>query len=83
MTQNIVVAKSDNNGMIDALAAGAYAAKNGAHIVLATNELTEAQEDALAEVKDEKAEPTSEKVQVGYNVGKSVVQFVNRLFTRN
>lgn len=79
---NIVIAKSDNKGMVDALAAGALAVQNDAHIVLATNELVDDQEDALAKVAGTSTPKTAEKVQVGYNVGKSVVKFINNLFTR-
>ena len=71
--EDIVVAKSDNKGMVDALAAGAYAAKKNSHIVLATNSLTEAQEDAIAEVKKANTTKTNTLVQAGYNVGKAAV----------
>ncbi|MDB8789330.1 cell wall-binding repeat-containing protein [Romboutsia sp. 1001216sp1] len=83
LPQGVVVAKSDNKGMIDALSAGAFAAAKDAHIVLATNKLVEEQEDALAPLKDkeDKAFATT-KAQVGYGIGASVIQFVNGIFKR-
>lgn len=73
-----VVANSSNASMVDALSAGAAAAKNGCHIVLADNELTEAQEDALKSVNN-----TSWKTrQVGYKVSTSVAKFVGNLVKR-
>lgn len=77
--EDIVVAKSDNKGMVDALAAGAYAAKKNSHIVLATNSLTEAQEDAIAEVKKANTTNTDTLVQAGYNVAKAVISGIVKL----
>lgn len=77
--KNIVVAKSDNKGMVDALAAGAYAAAKNSHIVLATNSLTEAQEDAIAEVKKANKTNTDTLVQAGYNVAKAVISGIVKL----
>ena len=74
----VVVAKSDNKGMVDALSAGAFAAAKDAHIVLATNTLTDEQEDALAPLKKDNVT----KKQVGYGIGASVIQFVNGIFKR-
>ena len=74
---DIVVAKSDNKGMVDALAAGVYAAATDSHIVLATNALTEDQEDAIAEVK--KANTIDNLVQAGYNVAKDVIAKIRDL----
>ncbi len=83
LPQGVVVAKSDNKGMIDALSAGAFAAAKDAHIVLATNKLVDEQEDALAPLKDkeDKAFVTT-KAQVGYGIGASVIEFVNGIFKR-
>lgn len=75
--QNVVVAKSANAGLIDALSAGAYAAQNDAHIVLASKELTNSQEDALDDVKDAAANVTVK--QIGYNVATSVAEFLKDL----
>lgn len=74
----VVVAKSDNKGMVDALSAGAFAAAKDAHIVLATNQLVDEQEDALAPLKKDNVT----KKQVGYGIGASVIQFVNGIFKR-
>lgn len=75
---DVVVAKSDNNGLIDALAAGALAAKNEAHIVLATNELTESQTEALNEVYP-KANVVNSKVQAGYGIASKVASVIKSL----
>lgn len=71
--QEVVVAKSDNKGMIDALGAGAYAAKTGAPVVLATNELTVSQEDNLNAAIDQ---TTSNVKIVGYGIAGKVAEFV-------
>ena len=72
---NIVVAKSNNASLVDALGAGALAAKEGAHIVLATEELTEAQTDALVKVNTTSAT----KVQAGYGIATKVAKFIKGL----
>lgn len=73
--KNIVVAKSANAGLVDALSAGAYAAHTDAHIVLASNELTNSQEDALEDVVTD----TTPIRQIGYNVATSVAEFLKDL----
>lgn len=74
--QTVIMAKSDNKGMVDALAAGALGAKKNAHIVLATEELTYKQEDAIKKVD---AEIVNKAYQVGYGVLESVAKFVKGL----
>lgn len=73
---DVVVAKSDNNGLIDALAAGALAAKNEAHIVLATNELTESQTESLEAVY---TGSVATKVQAGYGIASKVAAVIKGL----
>ena len=75
--EKVIVAKSNNAGLVDALAAGALGAKEKAHIVLATNELTEAQEDAL--VKVDKSKNVSKKIQAGYGIAEAVAKFIKGL----
>lgn len=72
---NIVVAKSNNASLVDALGAGALAAKEGAHIVLATEALTEAQTDALDNVNTTSAK----KVQAGYGIATKVATVIKKL----
>lgn len=82
--ENVVVAKSDNNGMVDALGAGLYAGTNGTDgtpVVLATNNLTEDQEDYLnksTKIDKEKAS----KVMVGNGISSSVAKFIKNLSTK-
>lgn len=70
----IVYAKSNDAGLVDALGAGAYAAKNNAPLVLATNSLTESQEDALQPHKAATA-----KTQAGYGIKDVVAKFIANL----
>ncbi len=69
---NLVVAKSDNKGLVDALGAGALAAKHNAPLVLATDKLTDNQEDALNAFTSF----TGKKVQVGYGISEAVAKFI-------
>lgn len=73
-----VIANSSNASMVDALSAGAAAAKTGSHIVLADTELTESQEDALKSVRSS----AWKSRQVGYKVSTSVAKFVGDLVKR-
>ena len=75
----IVFAKSNNAGLVDALAAGALAAKTNSHIVLATEELTESQEDALVKVKGNGVSLITKTVQAGYGVSEKVAKFIKGL----
>lgn len=81
--KTIVMAKSDNKGMVDALGAGAVAGSNGLDValVLATNELTEAQEDALTSMNlatDQDGAVTN-KAEVGYGISSSIAKFIAKL----
>jgi len=74
----VVVAKSDNKGMVDALGAGLYAGLNDAPVVLATNSLTEDQEDALDKMtitNDDKIN----RLQVGQGIASAVAKFIKDL----
>lgn len=78
--KKVVVAKSDNKGMVDALGAGLYAGINEAPLVLATNNLTEDQKDALDKVKativnDDKIN----RIAVGNGIASSVIQYIKDL----
>lgn len=71
----VVVAKSDNKGMVDALGAGLYAGLNNAPVVLATNSLTDDQEDALDKMtitNDTKIN----RVAVGNGIASSVIKYI-------
>lgn len=82
---SIFIAQDEN--LVDALAAGPLAAKKNAALVLATNKVTTAQEDAIATTKVynefEDAKKVSDKIyQVGHGVSRSVVKFVEELFIK-
>lgn len=63
-SKTIVMAKSDNKGMVDALGAGAIAGKlRNVSLVLATNELTLDQKDALININV--ADRNNNKIEVG------------------
>lgn len=72
----VVVAKSDNKGMVDALGAGLYAGLNNAPVVLATNSLTEDQEDAIDKIVINKNETTINRVAVGNGIASSVIKYI-------
>lgn len=79
-SKKVVVAKSDNKGMVDALGAGLYAGLNEAPLVLATNTLTEDQKDALDKMKativnDDKIN----RIAVGNGIASSVIQYIKDL----
>lgn len=67
----IVVVKSNDDSLVDALSAGAFASKVNAPIVLAGNELSEGQEDVLISINKKKS-----LVQVGYGIYNSVLDFI-------
>lgn len=78
----VVVAKSDNKGMVDALGAGLYAGLNNAPVVLATNSLTEDQKDALdklAIAKENDTDRTVNRLAVGNGIASSVIKYVKDL----
>lgn len=82
--KHVVVAKSDNNGMVDALGAGLYAGTidtDGAPVILATNNLTEDQEDYLNKhTKIDKEEAS--KVMVGNGISSTIAKFIKNLSTK-
>ena len=67
----IVVAKSNDESIVDALSAGAYASKVNAPIVLAGSELSENQDDVLISIDKKKS-----LIQVGYGIYNSVLDFI-------
>lgn len=72
----VVVAKSDNQGMVDALGAGLYAGLNNAPVVLATNSLTEDQKDALDKITIDKDETIINRLAVGNGIASSVIKYI-------
>lgn len=86
LADNVIIAKSNNAGLVDALGAGALASKGSgaadfSHIVLATNELTESQEDALDKVNSTAngGVAIATKKQVGYGIAEAVAKFIKGL----
>lgn len=77
--KKVVVAKSDNKGMVDALGAGLYAGVNDAPVVLATNSLVESQEDALKKITVGTDAQTVNKLQVGNGIAAAVAKFIKGL----
>lgn len=79
----VVVAKSDNKGMVDALGAGLYAGLNNAPVVLATNSITKDQEDALNKISDAEFKKATNakisKLQVGEGISSAVAKFIKDL----
>lgn len=79
---NVVIGKSNNAALVDSLSAGAYAAKTNSHIVLATNELTDSQEDALNKLSvmnKSKTKKIEKKTQAGYGIAEKVAKFIKGL----
>lgn len=81
--KKVVVAKSDNKGMVDALGAGLYAGLEEAPVILATNNLTKDQEDYLnkktdIDVVDGKTAANS-KVIVGNGISSTIAKFIKNL----
>lgn len=74
----VVVAKSDNKGMVDALGAGLYAGKNNAPLILATNNFTEDQEDYLND-KTVVTNAANHKVIVGNGISSTIAKFIKNL----
>lgn len=77
----VIVAKSDNKGMVDALGAGLYAGLNNTPVVLATNNLTEDQEDFLNKTTAIDKDADS-KVIVGNGISSTIAKFIKNLNTK-
>lgn len=76
----VVVAKSDNNGMVDALGAGLYAGLNKAPVLLATNNFTEDQEDYLRDMNIKAGDANKvNKLIVGNGVSSTIAKFIKNL----
>lgn len=67
----MVVVKSNDDGLVDALSAGAFASKANAPIVLASSGLSENQEDILNSINKKKS-----LIQVGYGIYNNVIEFI-------
>lgn len=80
--ENVIVTKSDNKGMVDALGAGLYAGLNNTPVVLATNNLTEDQEDFLNKTTAIDKEKAS-KIMVGNGISSTIAKFIKNLNTNN
>lgn len=79
-SDKVVIAKSDNKGMVDALGAGLYAGKNNAPVVLATNNFTEDQEDYLRAITiKEGNKDKANKVIVGNGISSTIAKFIKDL----
>nr|WP_312984737.1 cell wall-binding repeat-containing protein [Clostridioides sp.] len=74
---NLYVAKSDNNGLVDALPSGVLAAKTGkvGPIVLATDELNSLQKSALEKAGFDA--DTASKTQIGNGIADKVWKAIN------
>ncbi|WP_195237153.1 cell wall-binding repeat-containing protein [Romboutsia sp. 1001285H_161024_C4] len=77
--QKAVVVKSDDKNLVDALAAGVYAAQTDSQLVIATDNLSASQkiaiEDTAHATKDNKT-----TVQVGYGVSEKVIKVLKSVF---
>lgn len=67
----MVVVKSNDDGLVDALSAGAFSSKANAPIVLASSGLSENQEDILNSINKKKS-----LIQVGYGIYNNVIEFI-------
>lgn len=82
--KKVVVAKSDNKGMVDALGAGLYAGLEKAPVILATNNLTKDQEDYLnkntnIDVDAAGKTAANSKVMVGNGISSTIAKFIKNL----
>ncbi|WP_195939958.1 cell wall-binding repeat-containing protein [Romboutsia sp. 1001713B170131_170501_G6] len=72
------VAKSDNQGLVDSLSAGALAGKENAPVVLATNAVNASQQSVIKALSKEDAT----KTQIGYGIAAQVWSTISDLFTK-
>lgn len=73
---SVVFSKSEDVSLVDALGAGALASNIDAPIVLASNELSEEQEDILTMIKNK-----DKAIEVGYGISSNVLErffYINR-----
>ena len=75
----LYVAKSDNQGLVDSLSAGALAGKDKAPVVLATNAVNESQQSVLKAIG---MNNNATKTQVGYGIAAQVWSTITDLFTK-
>lgn len=71
----VYVAKSDNNGLVDALPAGVLADKNP--VVLATEGLSNEQISALKSLDEKVGDLAKQKYQIGYGIADKVWDAIN------
>lgn len=72
----LYVAKSDDKGLVDALAAGVVAANNDAPVILATEDLSAQQESDFTAMGDK----ATNIVEVGYGIASTVMEKLNKIF---
>lgn len=82
---DLYIAKSDNKGLVDALSAGVAAAKAGAPVVLATDELVKEQKSVLktlngASGDDKEFAAKVNMKQVGYGIADKVWEAIKGIF---
>ncbi|WP_092923910.1 cell wall-binding repeat-containing protein [Romboutsia hominis] len=76
--KNLYVAKSDNQGLVDALSAGVLAGQTNSPVVLATN-VVNAEQQSVIKAKN----PTiTNKTQIGEGIAAQVWSTINNLFTK-
>lgn len=76
--KNLYVAKSDNQGLVDALSAGVLAGQTNSPVVLATNSVN-AEQQSVIKAKN----PTiTNKTQIGEGIAAQVWSTINNLFTK-
>ncbi|MDB8802086.1 cell wall-binding repeat-containing protein [Romboutsia sp. 1001216sp1] len=76
--KNLYVAKSDNQGLVDALSAGVLAGQTNSPVVLATNAVNAEQQSVIKAKK-----PTiTNKTQIGEGIAAQVWSTINNLFTK-
>lgn len=76
--KNLYVAKSDNQGLVDALSAGVLAGQTNSPVVLATNAVN-AEQQSVIKAKN----PTiTNKTQIGEGIAAQVWSTINNLFTK-
>lgn len=76
---DLYVAKSDNNGLVDALPSGVLAAKDAAPVVLATDELSSMQKSALEKVGFDADASATKKTQIGNGIADAVWKAINKI----
>lgn len=76
-TRTVYVAKSDNNGLVDALPAGVLAAIDKSPVILATDALNNNQDAALKAFTTSKVGNVANKTQIGNGIADKVWKAIN------